>query len=317
MKNVIFVVMCLFYGHSAVAKPILPIEGSWQVVSYQVVGYPAMSQVNMKNWVGKVAKFTAHQSATLADDKTIQTCHQFNYQVTTENAEGYFLIGYKITPHRLGIVEEEIQLVSIACQSDSWLGEDREFVVVNNELMLSYWEGTIFFFFKSLDSSLLITPQSVGYLNPDSDFDEKTITRALPDYSVKYVKKLVKPAHFKLNRQESVIEIYSNQNRGKIARIHIFDDKVLLPAQAKMGAAYAQVFKSREKIIDCQAGTNDRQGQTLCSFQNISSIQYVFEPNSGSDISPIEALNQAKLVEIVWNADRRLIVETPSPDRSE
>lgn len=328
MKNLIFVLMCLFYWHSALAKPTLPIEGSWQIVSYQVVGYPAMSQINMKNWVGKLVEFTSHQSATLGNEM-LQTCSKFNYQVTTENAEGYFLIGYKIKPHRLGIVEEEIQLVNIACQTDSWLGKNREFVVVNNELMLSYWEGTIFFFFKSADSTLLITPQSVGFLDPDSNFDKNTITRALSDYSVKYVEEVskkvsekvseevsskpAKPAHFKLNRQEGVIEIYPNPDTGKIARIRIFDEKALVPTQAKKGATYTQVFRSREKIVDCQAGTNDRQGQTLCSFQNMSSIQYVFEPKSGNDISPIEALNQAKLVEIVWNADRRLIVETAFP----
>jgi hypothetical protein len=329
MKNLLIIFICLFYWQSVLAKQTLPIEGLWQIVSYQVVGYPAMSEAEMKNWIGKVAEFSPQKKAILRDSQTVQTCTKFNYQVKTENAEGYFLIGYKIKPHRLGIVEEEIQLVTIACQTESWLGKNREFVIISDKQMLSYDEGTIFFFLKQADSSkrltktggfLLITPQSVGLLNPNSDFNKKTITQALPGYTIeKIAPKKENKEHFKLYREEEkrLMLIYPNNER-KIDRIRIFDDRALAPAETKLGMTYTQVFRNHEKIIDCQAGINDRSGQTLCSFKNMSNIQYVFEQKSinGTDVSPIEALNQAKLVEIVWTANRSLIVEIPSPDRS-
>jgi len=117
-----------------------------------------------------------------------------------------------------------------------------------------------------------------------------------------------------------MLEIYPTYpTTAKIDRLRIFDDRALAPAETKLGMTYTQVFRSHEKIIDCQAGINDRSEQTLCSFKNMSSIQYVFEPKSinGRDIfSPIDALNQAELVEIVWTADRSLMIEIPSPDRS-
>jgi hypothetical protein len=327
-KNLLIVLICLFYWQSVLAaKPTLPIEGLWQIVSYQIVGYSAMSEAEMKSWIGKVAEFSPQKKAILRDSQTVQTCPKFNYQVKTENAEGYFLIGYKIKPHRLGIVEEEIQLVSMACQTESWLGKNREFVIISDEQMLSYDDGTIFFFLKQSDSSkrltkkggfLLITPQSVGLLNPDSDFNKKTITQALPGYTIEKIpQEKEKKEHFKLSREKRVmLEIY--HTTAKIDRICIFDDRALAPAETKLGMNYTQVFRSHEKIIDCQAGINDRSGQTLCSFKNMSSIQYVFKPKSinEADVSPIEALNQAKLVEIVWTADRSLMIEIPSPDRS-
>lgn len=342
MRNLAVVLICLFSFSSAIAKSTqtLPIKGSWKIVSYQIVGYPAMSEAKANNWIGKVAEFTTQKTATLRDASTRQVCPRFDYQVTTKNAEAYFLIGYQIKPHRLGITEEEIQLVSMTCQTNSWLGKYREFVLWTDEQMLSYWNGVIFFFAKqryrsirptaltrpttqSRSKTLLITPQSVGTLNPDSDFNKKTLTRALPGYRVKT--KTTKDSDkavesFELSRQgQRMLEVYPNpEATQKIGRIRIFDNRALAPAQAKLGTIYVDVFKNDEQLVDCQAGINDRSGQTLCSFENMSSIQYVFEPKSDGtkNISPIEALDQAKLVEFVWTADPSLITERVSTDRS-
>jgi hypothetical protein len=320
MKKNLLIVLVLFYWHSAVAS--LSIEGSWQIVSYQVVGYPLMSQNEMKNWVGKVADFTPQKKAILRGDETVQECPNFNEQVTTVETEGYFLVGYKINPHRLGIVEEKIQLVTLTCQTDSWLGKERGVVIISDEQMLGNWDGTIFFFLKQTESysgrggskTLLITPQSVGLLDPNSDFDKKTIKRALPNgYTVKEMSENSHSvSHFEIFREKKLkLAVYPDSALQKIASIHIFDDRALAPAQAKLGITHAQVFRSTEKLIDCQAGINGRTGETLCSFKQMSSIQYVFKPTQDGNISPIDALNQAKLSEIIWTADMSLIVETP------
>jgi hypothetical protein len=335
MKKNLLIVLVLFYWHSAVAS--LPIEGSWRIVSYQVVGYPLMSQNEMKNWIGKVANFTPQKKATLRGNKTVQLCLNFDAQVTTVETSAYFLVGYKINPHRLGIVEEEIQLVTITCQTDSWLVKKREFFIVSDEQMLSYWDGTIFFFLKQTDNSsgrrgaktLLITPQSVGLLNPNSDFDKNIIKGALPnDYTVK-VKEISENSHsvshFEVFRQKKLkLAVYPDSASQKIAYIRIFDDRALAPAQARLGITHAQIFRSTEKLIDCQAGIDKKTGrtygkigetygitgETLCSFKKMSNIQYVFKPNQDGNISPIDTLNQAELSEIIWKADMNLIVET-------
>jgi uncharacterized protein YecT (DUF1311 family) len=330
-KNFIIVSILLFSTiSSAVANPTntQPLSGTWQISGYQVVGYPAMSTAEIKSWVGKIVRFTTQKKAILHDKKENQPCPQFDYQVTFENAESYFQIGFSVKPHRLGIVEEDIQLVTLTCQVDSWFGKTRQFVMVGEEQMLSYWEGVIFFFarqsntatiqsIQSRSKTLLITPQSVGLLNPDSDFNQKTLTQALPNYQLEkntQIGNAGKPVieSYELYQDDELrLQVYPDPVRQKIASIHIFDEKALAPGQAKLGAIYTEVFKNDEELVDCQAGVGERAGKTLCSFKNMSSIQYVFKPKTdkGSLISPIEALNQAELVELVWTADRNLINE--------
>jgi len=333
MKTNFIIISILLFSSisSAIANPTntLPFEGTWQISGYQVVAYPAMSKADMKNWVGKIVQFTAQKKAILYDKKKTQECPELDAQVTVENAESYFLIGFSIKPHRLGIVEEEIQLVTLTCQVDSWLDKTRQFVMIGNEQMLSYWEGVIFFFARqsntstiqstqSLSKILLITPQSVGLLNPDSDFNEKTLTQALPDYRLEKEIQITNAAkseiqYFKFYKKNKLmLQVYPNKGKRKIARIHIFDKGALAPGQARLGAIYTDVFKNGEELVDCRAGVGEeRTGKTLCSFKNMSSIQYVFEPkmDKAGLISPIEALNQAILVELVWMADRNLITE--------
>ncbi len=337
-KNLIIILIGLFYWQSALPQQnqSLPITGSWQIISYQIVGYPTMSETEIKSWIGSVVQFTEQNKAILHDSLSRQVCPQFDYQITTENADGYFLIGYQVKPHRLGITEEEIFVVSVACQVNSWLGKHREFVIVTDEQLLSYWDGVIFFFVKQASSAnhlinqvcletLLITPQSVGLLNSDSDFNEKTLLEALPGCTVelKTTTQITQAGdeqvkqYFELFRQnQSILKVYPDDALMKIARIRVFDDKAIAPARAKLGTIYAKVFKNEAEILDCQAGIKKRSGQTVCSFENMSSIQYVFEPSKQGVISPIEGLNQAKLVEIIWIADTSLINEKvrPEPD---
>ncbi|MDM8561017.1 DUF1131 family protein [Candidatus Parabeggiatoa sp. HSG14] len=334
MKKIfIFVLIYLFAGGSVLAEQtqILPIVGAWKIIGYQIVGYPTMNEAKTKSWIGKVIEFTKQKTVTLYFDKTSQVCPKFTYQVTTENAKGYFLIGYEVKPHRFGITEEEIQLINVICKVKSWLGEHREFIKVSDEQILSYWDGVVFFFVKQSGNiiplnkkgraeTLLITPQNVGMLNPASDFEKEILVEALPNYrvekqtsmqTIKDSKRMME--HFEIYQQNKLIlKVYPNPTTRKIASIRIFDNRALAPGNVKLGASYTDVFKNEEQLIDCQAGIEERGGQTLCSFKNMSSIQYVFKPksNRGRAISPIEALNQAKLVEFVWKADTSLITET-------
>ncbi|RKZ47940.1 MAG: hypothetical protein DRR16_15365 [Candidatus Parabeggiatoa sp. nov. 3] len=337
LLRAIIVLIGLFYWQSALAQDnqSLPITGSWQIIGYQIVdNNPTMSETEIKKWLGSVVQFTEQNKAILHDGLNQKVCPQFDFQITTENAEGYFLIGYQVNPHRLGITDEEIVVVSMACQVNSWLGKHRKFVIQTDEQLLSYWDGVIFFFVKQGSSAnhlinqvcletLLITPQSVGLLNSDSDFNEKTLLEALPGCTVelKTTTQITQAGdeqvkqYFELFRQnQSILKVYPDDALMKIARIRVFDDKAIAPAHAKLGTSYAKVFKNEGEIVDCQAGIKKRSGQTVCSFENMPSIQYVFEPSKQGVISPIEALNQAKLVEIIWISDRHLINEKVSPE---
>lgn len=314
----------------------LPIAGAWKIISYQIVGYPAMNEVQAKSWIGKLAEFSPRKKATLREGASQQqVCLDFSYQVSKQTAEGYFLVGYKVSPHRFGVIQPEVEVINITCKNDSWLGKGREFVKISEELMLSNWEGVFFFFARQADSltllsaqggskMLLITPQSVGILTPDSDFNEATLTEALPGYTLHKVshpseeKQEIIDA-FEFHRQNQLkLKVYPNPTTQKIGRIEISEEAARAPANAKLGVTYTDVFKDDQQLVDCQAGIQKKSGQTLCNFKNMSSLQYVFKPKEDPEnkISPIEALEQAKLVELIWTADPSLVMESVNPNNN-
>lgn len=288
------------------------INGVWQIMSYQIIAYPAISETELPNWIGRKFEFTSEQQAILRYGNNTETCSKFNQQTTRQNSEAYFLIGYGVKPQRLGVTTEEISIVSINCQQASWLSKSREFVMLNNQQMLSYWDGVIFLFSKQAQSSklrmtsnrikpLVITPQSVGLVNPNTYCNKQTLTKALHGYDIK-----AKHAYFELYRfQKLMLIVYPNQLTGKVNHIRILDKNIQAPGNAKLGLKYHDIFKANQ-LVNCKLQNN----QSLCSFANMSSIQYVFEQQSN------EVLTQAKLVEIIWNADQSLITERPEVDFS-
>jgi uncharacterized protein YecT (DUF1311 family) len=313
----------------------LPIAGAWKIISYQIVGYPAMNEAQAKSWIGKLAEFSSRKKATLRESTSQQqVCLDFSYQVSKQTAEGYFLVGYKVPPNRFGVTQPEVEVINLTCKNDSWLGKGREFVKISEELMLSNWEGVFFFFARQADSltllsaqggskMLLITPQSVGILTPDSDFNEATLSEALPGYTINKISHLSEDKQeiidaFEFQRQNKLkLKVYPNPTTPKIGRIEISEETARAPANAKLGVTYADVFKDEQQLVDCQAGIQEKlRGKTLCNFKNMSSLQYIFEPKRDSEgnFSPIEALNQAKLIGFIWTADPSLVMESVNPD---
>lgn len=313
--------------------------GVWKIISYQMVGYPAWSEADAQNWVGKLVEFTSRsKKATLRDSTGVQKiCSEFSYQVTKQNAEGYFLVGYKQAPARFGVTDSEIEVATLSCKNESWLGKSREFVKISEQLALSNWDGIFFYFAKQADSFsllstqgifkiLMITPQSVGILTPASDFNETTLYRALPGYKILEVNHISDDNikiidRFELFRQDKLkLKVYPHAtNPLKIGSIEIEDELAYAPANTKIGAIYTEVFKDDQQTADCQAGIKNFSGKTLCSFKNMNSVQYIFRPreNTGGTVSPIEALNEAILIGFIWVADPALITESSPKNLSQ
>jgi uncharacterized protein YecT (DUF1311 family) len=326
--------MLIFALHSvyvsAQLESELPVTGRWKIISYQTSSSADKTQA--KNWVNKLIEFTP-QTALLYDGDTYPVCPQFEYQVTTENAQQFFLSHYQIEPNQLSVIPTEVQVVNIVCKVPNWPADKSIFIKVTDEQMLSQWNGIIFYFSKQEDridptplvqtthsDTLLVTPQSVGLINPNSDFTQSILMENFPDYTITEEtqtneKGQTTLANFKLSRENKhLLKVYPDWDTNKIKSISLFDPRVQVPGNAKLGMTYTQLFKDQEAFLDCQAGTTPvRRKQTVCSFKNIPTIQYVFEYQESSNngpLSPIEILNQAKLVEWVWIASRPL---APSP----
>ncbi len=297
----ILVLISLFFSYNVLAA--LPITGSWQIVSYQIIGYPGMEEAERDSWLGNIIQFD--QKIALNDGKISQICPEFTYKVTTENSEAQFLTGYNVKPHKLGITEETIQLIEITCNTDSWLVKPRWFAKISDIHILGYWDGVLFFMVKQVDTNLLlITPQSVGMVNSKSLFSQ--LVKSFPQYTFDTEEN----KFYQQNRL--MLEVYPNNNR--ISHINIFDKNAIAPANAKIGMVYTDIFKNSAIFIDCEAGVRELVGKTICSFKDILTVKYVFEPTSG--ISPIEALENAKLIEFIWIANTSLMEEEKLPDLS-
>ncbi|MDY6992044.1 MAG: lysozyme inhibitor LprI family protein [Pseudomonadota bacterium] len=307
----------------------LPIAGTWKIISFQIIGYPALQTQEAENWINRTIQFS-EQNATLYDQQgKSHHCSQMNYQVSTEDAEAYFLIGYEVKPHRLGIIEDSILLIRINCPATSWLGESREFIKINAEQLIANWDGVFFFLVKQADKKaltattqqkLMVTPQSVGLLNPNSAFNKNTLVAALPlSYQIKKMTQtghegeIIDARYEAYQKDKLMMIIHPNEQRTQIARIHIFDPQAQAPGETHLGMSYAEVFKQEQQPIDCQAGIDERSGQTLCAFKNMETIRYVFEPKKvntdKTELSPIETLRRAPLVELIWHAAPALMTE--------
>ncbi len=306
----ISVFLYLLYITNVYAQP--SISGVWQISSYQIIAYPAIPDAEVKNWIGRKFEFTSEQQAILRYGNNIETCSKFNQYLTSQNSEAYFLIGYGVKPQRLGITTENIAVVSINCQQASWLSKSRDFVILNDQQLLSYWDGVIFFLSKQAESSrlritnraikaLIITPQSVGLLNPNSDCNEQSLRQVLHGYDIKS-----KFGYFELYRfNKLMLVVFPNKLTGKVKRIRILDKNIQVPGNAKLGFKYRDIFKVNQ-LVSCKLENN----LSFCWLANMSSIQYVFKQQAR------ETLMDAKLVEIIWNADPSLIIEPPDVDFS-
>jgi uncharacterized protein YecT (DUF1311 family) len=302
-----------------------PLLGTWKIMSYQIVAYPKLDKIQINNWVGNIIQFREPKIASLQVGSTVKVCADFNHQITHENTEQYFSKA-KINPIQLGILIPKIAVVKITCANESWLGSYQNFIKLADNQLISYWDNVVFFLVKQPDDSetkhsptLLITPQSVGMINPESDFDENALNKALAgEYTFELVTRQDEEGatisdHFKLFQQKRLqLEIYRNLSTMKVSKIRIFDMDALVPMETHLGDVYAKIFTTAmEKQLDCQMGVEtEYEGKTLCSFEAMPTIKYVFQAQylvNNKAISPIEALKQAKLVEWVWIADVNLV----------
>ena len=343
MKIIIKLMLLLvLYSIYASAQPEdeLPIMGRWKIISYRINSSADKTQA--QSWVNKLIEFTPSRAALFYGGDTYQLCPQFDYQVTTENAPQFFSSHYQIEPNQLGVIQTTVQVVNIVCQGSNWLADKAGFIKVTDEQMLSQWHGIMFYFAKQNDlldpspiiqitspDTLLVTPQSVGLINSESDFNQSVLTDNFPGYTITSETKTNERgqtliADFKLSLADQLLlKVYPDPQTNKIKSISLFDPQiqVQVPGNAKLGMTYAELFKNDEVFLDCQAGTTPaRINQTICFFKNLPTIQYVFESKTSSNaslLSPIEELNRAQLVELIWIANRQWVPSPAKPKLAE
>ncbi len=280
---------------------IADLQGTWKVTSYQIIGYTALSDAEAQAWIGNTIHFVG-QSATLRTARGAQSCQSTRYQSRTEDAEGYFLVGYHVKPQQLGITQPQVTVTSANCLQDSWMGAYREFVEYSERQMLTDWEGVLLFLTKQSDGigtlsnvnqPIMLTPQNLGSITPETVYQYQTLAQAFTGYEI-----VAKRGYTQVRRQgRTKFEIYPNLHTGKVAKVLIYEDTVIAPGGVKIGMTYPQIFNQEGQIVDCEKSF--WRGKSTCYYPSMRAVEYVFNttrPKSGG-----------QLTEIHWTADINLV----------
>ncbi len=330
-KIIISLWFCCWLISVSYAATDAPMVGIWKIISFQMVGYPEMSEFAAVNWIGRTLEWTSRRKLTLrtatgGTATEIQVCPEATSQVSIQDASGYFSVGYRIEPQRMGILQKDVTVVTVGCKTPSWLGEKREFVLISDHLMLTDWEGIFFFFAKQADNlnllstteglrDLVVTPHSVNTLMPNSLFTQQTLVEAFPNHQIRELNMLndekvaIIRAYELYQGDQLKLKVYPDERYEKISYIEISDPQAIIPGNFKLGSQFADIFTS-EQTIDCQAGIQNYAGQTICFLEGMKTIKFIFKPKEVEGLSPIEALNQAQLIGIIWYADPSLSTQT-------
>lgn len=290
------------------------LTGRWQIMSYQIVGYPAMSELDADAWLGRSVEFTDKQ-ATLYSNDTEQRCDAVSFNSTQSDSEAYFLVGYEVKPARLGVLTDNVTVVQANCQTQSWLLPQQEFVLLSEQQMLSNWEGVFFFFKRETDDNLPVMPQSVGMIMPKTAFDLATITQALPkQYEVqqqRYTETVEKPFYSVFQGEDRILDIFPSADLSKIGRIQVYGTQISAPNQVRTGQTYAEIFGD-SSTVQCQAELADT-GNAICQVPNMESLQYRFQgvayTEAESEALSAEQLKETILAEIIWQPAPELVTE--------
>jgi len=286
---------------SPFAMAALDLQGSWKATSYQIIGYTPLSDADAKAWMGNTIHF-ANRVSTLRTARGSRSCQSVTYQPRIEDAEGYFLIGYGVKPQQLGITQSKITVISVGCRQASWMGSYREFVQISEQQMLTDWEGVLLFFNKQAEGigalsngsqPLILTPQSLGNVTPETVYQYQTLAQAFSGYDLK-----AKRGYMHVTRQgKTKFKVYPNLHTGKVAKILIYDETVTAPGGVKIGMTYPQIFNQDGQIVDCKKSF--WSSKSTCYYPSMRTVEYIFNtrrPKSGG-----------KLKEIYWTADVALV----------
>lgn len=295
---------------SAIVHAASPLQGQWQIMSYQVIGYPALTNAEADIWLDRTIHFTAHSAQLQAQaNEVLDTCHALDSTYKTVEAEAFFLIGYEVKPARLGVTAAEVEHITLTCQHDSWLRPGRTLIRLSKTQLLLYWEGIFFFLQQSTEPRLPIMPQSVGRIMPETAFNQATLAQALPQYTVRAEtrQQLREETFYGVYQGATkVLDIFPHLTPDAIDQIHIYSPQVLAPGATHPGQSYAELSQSPTPL-HCQPVPNTQQVQ--CYFDQMDMVRYVFQEVPPAATLTAEQLQQAVLHKIIWQAEPALVTE--------
>ncbi|MBF8981910.1 hypothetical protein IZY60_00010 [Lutibacter sp. B2] len=118
---------------------VISIEGKWEIKDYKVWNEEVNSQEMKKN-IGQRAIFDNHW-AVIGDE----ICKEPKYKIKKIDAYKYFLYTYKMNPIKLGIREDDIEVVSITSNEKLFY----EIIRVSQNQLIVFIKDTFYYLYKT------------------------------------------------------------------------------------------------------------------------------------------------------------------------
>ena len=153
-------------------------------------------------------------------------------------------------------------------------------------------------------ADLTLGEDGVGPITSATPFDTAAVRAALPagfsteQRSVETETGLV-PVVWALRDGQLVLELYADPSGTRVGRVDAPNEAVAGPGGARVGQTFADVGGAD---MACEAGTNELGGRAVC--RGGDGVLYVFasQQTLGPDLPPAEALADALLERLVWEA---------------
>jgi hypothetical protein len=136
------------------SMPAADVFGQWEIYKYTLGYVSGLTPKEANDWIGQRAFISA--DGIVFPLKTALLHAEFNTQcdppfflTSSENAQEYFLKNdYRINPVAIGIMQNEITVISTGCSSTPYIT-----IIQTNDNLVFQWDG-VFFFLRKVETDL-------------------------------------------------------------------------------------------------------------------------------------------------------------------
>lgn len=136
------VATCLLMGLLAsgyAGGSISEILGNWRVTGYSSAPISAMDESQAKEWLGRTAYFSRSKARF-----DTESCESPTYTSRTQKT-GALFDEFKTSPKQLGLDQEHVTVIEVACNGRPWNSPASELIVPTSDRIIIFSRGVFFF----------------------------------------------------------------------------------------------------------------------------------------------------------------------------
>jgi hypothetical protein len=115
-------------------------DHTWQIVAHKMPGVSAMSDADAARWHGRFVHLQARRAANGVD-----TCDTPAYTGTTQPAEAFLAVDYRILPSGLGVpADAQVRVIEVTCGGQPWTALGGRVLSFGAAGEFAVWDGVFF-----------------------------------------------------------------------------------------------------------------------------------------------------------------------------